>query len=141
MRRIFKGLVIALIAFILATGGVFAYTAVTVTSDVQVMEPISISSVAGEGSFDFNNMIWDIGQIYPLDNPSLAMTFSNAAAGDITLTLSIDPSSLDGGNLTFSFDSATLLVPAGGTATVTLFASTTQSLSPGFYSTAVTVDR
>jgi uncharacterized membrane protein len=143
MKKIPKALVIAFVAVILAAGAVYAYTAITVTSEVEVQEPISIVSVSveGDGTFDTSSNIWDIGVICPLDTASIAITFDNKAAGAITLSLSAHPASLDGGNLVFSFDNPAVEVPAGGTATVTLSADTTQSLAPGNYSTEVTVGR
>jgi len=141
MKKIPKALVIAFMTLILIGGAVYAYTAITVTSEVEVQEPISIVSVEGDGSFDTGSNIWDIGVIYPVDTASITITFANEAAGAITLDLSANPASLDGGNLVFSVDNPTVEVPAGGTATVTLSADTTQSLAPGSYSTEVTIER
>lgn len=152
MRKLIRrlgpaGLAIA-VALLLAVGGFAfaAYTAITVTSEVEVQEPISIVSVEGDGTFDSDTNTWDIGDIFPLDTKSIDITFANEAGGPITLTLTAHPDSLDGGNLTFSFDNATVEVPAAGeedpgTVTVTLTADTTQSLEPGSYSTEVTVER
>lgn len=151
MRKLIRklgpaGLAIAF-AMLMAVGGlVYAYTAITVTSEVEVREPISIVSVEGDGTFDSVSNVWDIGDIYPLDIKSIDITFANKADGPITLTLTAHPDSLDGGNLTFSFDNATVEVPAAGTdgsgtVTVTLTADTTQSLEPGIYSTEITVER
>lgn len=141
MRKIPKAVVIALVALMIIGGAVYAYTAITVTSQVEVQEPISIVSVEGDGTFDSSSNVWDIGVIYPVDTASIAITFANEAAGAITLSLSAHPASLDGGNLVFSFDNPTVEVLAGGTATVTLTADTTQSLAPGSYSTEVAVER
>jgi len=141
MKKVLKGIGIALLAMMVIAGGVYAYTAITVTSQVEVLEPISIVSVEGDGTFDRTSNIWDIGQIYPLHTKSITITFANAAAGPITLTLTAKPASLDGSNLIFSFDNSAMQVPAGGSANVTLSAKTTQSLAPGSYSTKVTVER
>jgi len=146
MRKLFKklgvtGVCLALLIVVSLGGIAYAYTAITVTSEVKVEEPISIVSVEGDGTFDSGSNIWDIGTIYPLDVRSITITFANAAEGPITLTLSANPASLDSGNLTFNFNNDTVEVPAAGTATVTLTADTTQSLAPGSYSTEVTVER
>lgn len=141
MKKIPKALLIAFVAVILAAGAVYAYTAITVTSKVEVQEPISIVSAEGDGTFDSSSNVWDIGVIHPLDTASITITFGNEAAGTITLSLSAHPTSLDEGNLVFSFDNPTVEVPAGGIATVILSADTTQSLAPGSYSTEVTVER
>ena len=135
------GICIAMLILVSIGAVVYAYTAITVTSHVEVEEPISIVLAEGDGSFDTESNIWDIGIIYPLDAPSITITFANVAEGAITLSLSANPAFFDGGNLTFSFDSATVEVPAAGTASVTLTANTTQSLAPGAYSTEVTVER
>lgn len=140
-KKILIGLAIGLIALIVISGSVFAYTAITMTSQVQVQEPIRIDSTAGVGNFDTSTNTWDIGVIYPLDSASLSITFANASTGTITLTLIANPASLDGGNISFNFDNPTLEVPGGGTASVTLTANTTQSLAPGNYSTMLIVDR
>lgn len=136
-----KALVIALIVSAVIGGVVYAYTALRITSEVEVLEPISITLVEGDGDFDSVSNMWDIGDIYPLDEKSITITFANAADGPITLTLTANPASLDGGNLTFSFDNSTVEVLAGDVATVTLTADTTQSLAPGSYSTEITVER
>ena len=141
MKRILKGFGIALLVLMVIGGGVYAYTAITVTSDVEVLEPISISSVVGDGTFDFSNMSWNIGQVYPLDDPSLTITLTNDASGTITVILSANPDSMDGGNLNFRFDNPVIDVPPGGMATVTVTANTTQSLAPGAYSTLIEVER
>jgi len=152
VKKIFKrlgieGLVIAVVLLVAVSTLAFAaYTAITLTSDVEVQEPISISLVEGDGTFDSDANGWDIGKIMPLDTKSIDITFANVADGPITLTLTANPASLDGGNLTFSFDDPAPVVPAAvdevaGTATVTLTADTTQSLAPGNYSTEITVER
>ena len=135
---------VAIIAAVLAavTGGLaYAYTALTITSDVEVQEPISIVSAVGDGEFDDETLVWDIGEIYPLDQASLTITFANEASGPIQLNLSAEPASFDGGNLNFAFDLAQLAVPGEGQASVTLRAESTQSLAPGEYSTEVVVER
>jgi hypothetical protein len=146
MRKLFKklgvtGVCLALLIVVSLGGIAYAYTAITVTSEVKVEEPISIVLVEGDGTFDSGSNVWDIGDIYPLDTASITITFANAAEGPITLTLTANPASLDSGNLTFNFNNDTVEVPAAGTATVTLTADTTQSLAPGSYSTEVTVER
>jgi hypothetical protein len=146
MRKLFKklgvtGVCLALLIVVSLGGIAYAYTAITVTSEVKVEEPISIVLVEGDGTFDSGSNVWDIGDIYPLDTASITITFANAAEGPITLTLTANPASLDSGNLTFVFNNDTVEVPAAGTATVTLTADTTQSLAPGSYSTEVTVER
>ena len=141
MKKVLKGLGMAALVVMAIGGAVFAYTAITVTSQVEVEEPISIVSVEGDGTFDDASNVWSIGVLYPLDSAFVTITFANEAAEEITLSLSADPASLDGGNLVFGFDSATVKVPGAGTAAVTLTAETTQSLAPGSYSTAVTVER
>ncbi len=129
------------VALGVTAGVVYAYTALTITSDVQVKEPISVLAAEGDGEFDHDTLIWDIGEIYPLDEASLTITFANEAAGPIQLSLTADPASFDGGNLTFSFDLNPLVVPEEGDASVTLRAETTQSLEPGEYSTEIIVER
>jgi hypothetical protein len=141
MKRLLKGLGMVLLALMLVGGVVYAYTAITVTSEVEVQEPISIVSVEGDGAFESDTNTWNIGEIYPLDTASITITFANASAGTITLTLTANPASLDDDNLSFSFDNETVDVPGMGTATVTLTANTTQSLAPGNYSTQITVER
>ena len=135
---------VAIIVAVLAVvvGGLaYAYTALTITSGVAVQEPISIVAAEGDGEFDDETLIWDIGEIYPLDQASLTITFANEAAGPIQLSLSANPASFDGGNLTFAFDLAQLLVPAEGEASITLRAESTQSLAPGEYSTEISIER
>lgn len=146
MKRIVRklginGLVVIFLVLALTSGAVYAYTVLTVTSNVEVLEPIHISEVAGDGTFDMDSNTWDTGPIYPASEPSITITFANAAPGAITLTLQVNPSSLDGGNLVFSLDNETLELPAEGTASVVLTATTNQSLTPGNYSTKVTVER
>ena len=65
------------VALGVTAGVVYAYTALTITSDVQVKEPISVLATEGDGEFDYDTLIWDIGEIYPLDEASLTITFAN----------------------------------------------------------------
>ena len=141
MKKFIWGLVIVILLLGLTGGAIYAYTALTVSSSVEVLEPISIASVGGDGTFDMNNFFWDTGQIYPMSTPSLTFTFYNAAPGPITLTLDVNPASLDGGNIQFYFNTTSLEVPAEGTASATLMTFTNQSLTPGVYGTYVTVSR
>ena len=141
MKRFICGLIIVFLVLAIIGGAIYAYTALQVTSNVEVLEPISIASVEGDGAFDMSTNIWDTGPIYPMSTPALTFNFANAAPGPITLTLSVSPSSLDEGNIQFSFDTTTLEVPAEGTASATLMAVTDQSLTPGYYNTQVTVSR
>jgi len=142
------GLAIAAALLVTIGGLVYAYTAITVTSEVEVREPISIALVEGDGIFNSETNVWDIGYIYPPVTKAITITFANDADGPITLALTAYPASFDHGNLTFTFDSATVEVPAAaeetgiaGTVTVTLTADTMQSLVPGSYSTVITVER
>ena len=146
MKKLIKrmgitGICIAVLILVAIGTVAYAYTAITVTSQVEVDEPISILLADGDGSFDAENNIWDIGTIYPLDAPSITVTFANAAEGAITLTLSANPASFDGDNLIFIFDNDTVEVPAGGIASVTITADTTQSLAPGAYFTEIIIER
>jgi hypothetical protein len=136
-----KVAIIAAVVAVVVGGLAYAYTALTITSDVEVQEPISIVTAEGDGEFDGETLIWDIGEIYPLDRASLTITFANEATGPIQLSLSAEPASFDGGNLTFAFDLEQLVVPGEGEASVTLRAESTQSLAPGEYSTAISIAR
>ena len=137
-----KELVIITAVMVVVAGGIaYAYTALSITSGVEVQEPISIVSAEGDGEFDADALSWDIGEIYPLDRASLTITFANEAAGPIQLSLSADPASFDGDNLTFAFDLDQLVVPGEGEASITLRAESTQSLAPGEYSTEISIER
>ena len=141
MKKVLKGLGIGLLALMLISGAVYAYVAINITATVDVQEPISVVSTEGDGTFDTETGTWDIGEIYPLDTASLAITFANAASGPITLTLAANPPSLDSGNLTFIFENTEIEVPAGGEASASITASTTQSLAAGSYSAAILIQR
>jgi hypothetical protein len=141
MKKVLKGLGIGLLALMLIGGAVYAYVAINITAQVTVQEPISVVSAEGAGTFDTATSTWNIGEIYPQDTASIAITFANAASGPITLSLSAEPASLDGGNLTFAFDSNTIVVPAGGEASTGITASTTQGLAPGSYSVSILIQR
>lgn len=141
MKKFLKGLGIALLIFMVVGGAVYAYTALTVSSTVEVKEPISITSATGSGTFDSATNTWNIGQLYPAGTASLTITFANASSGKITLTLTANPASHDSGNLTFTFDKPAVEVPGGSTAAVIVTANTTQSLKPGNYSTQIAVVR
>jgi hypothetical protein len=146
MKKLIKrmgitGICLAVLILVSIVTIAYAYTAITVTSQVEVEEPISIVLADGDGSFDAETNIWDMGTIYPLDAPSITITFANDAEGAITLSLSANPASFDGDNLIFIFDNDTVEVPAGGIASVTLTADTTQSLAPGAYSTEIIIER
>ena len=141
MKRLLKGLGIGLLMLALVGGTVYAYVAINITAEVDVQEPISIISAAGDGTFDIETVTWDIGEIYPLDTASINVTLANAASGPITLTLATDPVSLDSGNLTFTFENTEIVVPAGGEVSFSISANTTQSLATGSYSVAIQIQR
>jgi hypothetical protein len=136
-----KVAIVSAVVAVVVGGLVYAYTALTITSDVAVQEPISIVEANGDGQFDDETLVWDIGEIYPLDRASLTITFANEASGPIQLHLSVNPASFDGGNLTFAFDLDQLVVPEEGQSSITLRAESTQSLAPGEYSTEIVVER
>ena len=137
-----KGIAIFIAVLLALSGGIaYAYSALTITTDVEVEEPISIESVECDGEFDENLLIWDIGEIYPPDEASITITFANASEGPINLLLSVNPSSFDAGNLTFKLDPSQLIVPPGEMVSATIDAVATQSLAPGDYSTEIIVER
>lgn len=101
-------------------------------------EPITIVEVSGDGQW--NSPTWLVS-MYANERKATTITFANSSDGDIAITLTVSPPSHDEGNLTFGFDSTTLVVPGKGTASVVFSVEATQSVAPGTYSTIVTVER
>jgi hypothetical protein len=79
--------------------------------------------------------------MYPNEQKATAVTFANSSADDTVVTLTATPVSHDGGNLIFGFNTPTVSVPGKGQATVVFWVQTNQSVTPGIYTTIVTVER
>ena len=79
--------------------------------------------------------------MYPKERKMATVTFANSSADDIVVTLTASPASHDDGNLIFGFDTSTFVVPGRGQASVVFWVQTNQSVTPGTYTTIVTVER
>ena len=100
-------------------------------------EPISIVKVSGDGRW--NSPTWLVS-IYANERKTTTITFANSSDEDITISLTVSPPSHDEGNLIFGFDNQTLVVPGKGEASVVFWVQTSQSVTPGSYSSTVTVE-
>lgn len=113
-------------------------TATTNAVVAGIWESLSIDSTSGDGQW--NSPHWVVS-MYANEKKSTSVTFANSSPEDVTITLSATPISHDGGNLIFSFDRPTFVVPGKGKATVVFSFETSQSVTPGDYSTVITVER
>lgn len=101
-------------------------------------ESLSIDGVSGDGVWNSPN--WVVS-LYANEKKATTVTFANSSTEDIAITLIASPASHDEGNLTFGFDKPTLVVPGKGKASVVFWVQTSQSVTPGTYSTIVTIER
>jgi len=101
-------------------------------------EAITLDSVEGDGQW--NSPTWLL-TMYANEKKATTVTFANSSDDDIPISLIASPASHDEGNLTFSFNNPTLVVPGEGEADVIFWVETSQSVTPGTYLTLVTVER
>lgn len=101
-------------------------------------EALSIHSVSGDGTW--HSPHWTVS-MYASEMKSTIVTFANSSAEDITVNMAISPASHDEGNLTMGVDQSSFIIPAKGKFSVTFQVQTTQSVTPGTYSTIVTINR
>ncbi len=99
--------------------------------------PLDIHSVSGDGEWEDN--CWLVS-MYASENKSTTVTLANYSEEDITVAFSASPVSQDSGNLTFGFDKTTLFIPAKEKGDVLFWVETTQSVTPGSYSTNVRIE-
>lgn len=101
-------------------------------------ESLSIVGVSGDGTW--HSPTWVLS-MYANESKAATVTFGNSSGEDIPISLTASPASHDEGNLTFSFDNPSLVVPGKGKASVIFCLQTSQSVTPGTYSFIVTVER
>lgn len=99
--------------------------------------PLDIYKVNGDGKWQ--NNCWQVS-MYASENKSTTVTLANYSEEDITVAFSASPVSQDSGNLTFGFDTTMLFIPAKEKGDVLFWVQTTQSVTPGSYSTDVSID-
>lgn len=100
-------------------------------------EPISIVKVGGDGRW--NSPTWLVS-MYANERKATTITFANSAPEDITISLNVSPPSHDEGNLIFGFDNQPLVVPGKGEASVVFWVQTSQSVTPGIYSSITSIE-
>lgn len=100
-------------------------------------ESITFAEVSGDGQW--NSPTWLVS-MYANERKATTITFANSSHEDITISLTVSPPSQDEGNLIFGFDSPTLVVPGKGKASVVFWVQTSQSVTPGSYSSVITVE-
>jgi hypothetical protein len=100
-------------------------------------EPISIVKVGGDGMW--NSPTWLVS-MYANERKATTITFANSWSEDITISLNVSPPSHDEGNLTFGFDNQLLVVPGKGEASVVFWVQTSQSVTPGNYSSITSIE-
>jgi len=137
-------LVLTAAGSIRSIGGIQAYLSDTETAVGNTFvaatwnNPFDIYKVSGDGKWDGTQ--W-IVSMYAKERKSTTVTFANYSNENITISLAVSPASQDSGNLTFGFDTTTLFVPTKERASVVFWVETSQSVTPGTYSTIVTVEK
>ena len=134
------GILAAVLAVCLLTGGVFAaaYTFFNGGAQVTVAEAITWGSANGDGSWDNGTGQWTVNNMYPGETKTLNLGLYNAGSADIPVTISVtggptDPSITSG--------TGSYTVPANSGVWVTFTATATSSASPGSYSYTITMTR
>jgi hypothetical protein len=118
----------------------FSDSEVTTTNALITGNWESLSIVGANGDGQWKSPHWVV-TMYPNEQKATAVTFANSSADDTVVTLTATPVSHDGGNLIFGFNTPTFSVPGKGQATVVFWVQTNQSVTPGIYTTIVTVER
>lgn len=101
-----------------------------------VSEPITIVKVSGDGRW--NSPTWLVS-MYANERKATTITFANSLPEDITISLTVSPPSHDEGNLIFGFDDQSFVVPGKGEASVVFWVQTSQSVTPGSYSSITSI--
>lgn len=136
-------LTLALVIASASLGGASAYFSDTETSIGNTFvaavwgNPLDIYDVEGDGEWQDN--MWLVS-MYASENKSTTVTLANYSEEDVNIVFSVSPASQDSGNLTFGFDNTALFIPAKEKADVVFWVQTTQSVTPGSYSTNVTIN-
>jgi len=91
---------------------------------------VTVVDRTGDGKW--TNNAWQV-EIYPGETKSTALTLYNSSSSSLGVEVSISPSSLDGGNLIFELDKATLTMPGKSYADTTISVKASGSTTPGTY--------
>jgi len=138
--------IIAVMAIFLAVGTIelgsrakFSDTEVaTANTIIASCESLSVCATSGDGRW--NSPRWVVS-MYANERKATTITFANSSSEDITATLAVSPAIHDDGNLVFGFENPVIMVPGKGKASVIFWVETNQSITPGTYSTVLTVER
>lgn len=102
-----------------------------------VSSPVSASGVqvvgkTGDGVWTDSK--WEVS-IYPGEEKSTAINLYNSSSSSLGVEATVNPTTLDNGNLTFKLDTSTFTMPDKSDTTITLTVKANGSATPGTYTT------
>ena len=99
--------------------------------------PVAVSAagvtvVDRTGDGEWTNNAWQV-EIYPGETKATTIKLYNSSSSSLSVTVNVSPDSLDGGNLIFELDKATLTMPGKSYADTTISVKASGSTIPGTY--------
>jgi len=99
--------------------------------------PVAVSAagvtvVDRTGDGEWTNSTWQV-EIYPGETKATTIKLYNSSSSSLSVTVNVSPDSLDGGNLIFELDKATLTMPGKSYADTTISVKASGSTTPGTY--------
>ena len=102
------------------------------------MMPTAVSAAAGvtvvdrTGDGEWTNNTWQVS-MYSGETKATTIKLYNSSSSSLSVTVNVSPDSLDGGNLIFELDKATLTMPGKSYADTTISVKASGSTTPGTY--------
>jgi len=91
---------------------------------------VTVVDRTGDGKW--TNNAWQV-EIYPGETKATTIKLYNSSSSSLSVTVNVSPDSLDGGNLIFELDKATLTMPGKSYADTTISVKASGSTTPGTY--------
>jgi len=114
----------------IAIAGMLALCLTILITPVASAAGISIISKTGDGAWVGNN--WQV-DMYPAETKTTTLTLYNSSSSSLDVEASVNPISLDDGNVTFEVDNPAFTMPGKAYADITLSAGASGSATPGVY--------
>jgi len=105
-------------------------------SVVSAATGIEVVSRSGDGVWTDDT--WQV-QMFPGGGKATTLRLYNSSSSSLAVEVTVSPSSLDNGNLTFELDKSSFTMPGKSSADVTLNARASGSTTPGTYTTELEI--
>jgi len=114
----------------IAIAAVLVLSLLLAPSSASAAAGVTVTDKTGDGVWTGDT--WQV-DIFPGEEKSTTLTLYNSSASSLAVEVSIIPSSLDSGNLTFELDKVAFAMPGKSTVEVVLMARASGSVTPGIY--------